>query len=248
MSDSAVSPTAVSKAWQPAPARIAKLDADAHCWLVDVDDPSAALTGKTLSSDERTRAAKFRFDIHRRRFVAARSALREVLGRYLEQAPDSIRFAYGKQGKPFLESGGIGFNVSHSGGFALIAVTSGVEVGVDIERINPERSDEPIARRFFAREEADRLAALPPEERVPSFFRCWTRKEAYIKAVGGGLSVGLSSFTVSFAPGEPAALLSVRGGTAEAARWRMFEIPAPEGYEASLAVDGQPNALRLFRV
>jgi len=243
-----MSSIALSEAWQPDPGGVGEPGEDAHCWLVDVDEPAATQAEETLSSDERTRAAKFRFDIHRSRFVAARSALRKILGRYLKQTPASIRFAYGEQGKPFLESGGVGFNVSHSGGYALIAVTSGVEVGIDIERVNPERSDEPIARRFFASEEADRLAALPAEQRVPSFFRCWTRKEAYIKAVGGGLSVGLSSFTVSFAPGEPAALLSVRGGASEAARWSMYEIPAPKGYEASLAIEGRPNALRLFRV
>ena len=165
-------------------------------WTFDLDAIDLTAVAPVLSSDERDRAARFRFEIHRDRYIAARGALRTVLGELAGAPPESIEFVYGEHGKPTLKSGDFQFNVSHSDHRAVIGVTRAAPVGVDVERINPDRANPDIARRFFAEQEIANLERLHAEEYTNAFFQCWARKEAVLKAVGTGISGGLSSFAV----------------------------------------------------
>jgi 4'-phosphopantetheinyl transferase len=201
------------------------------------DATNIAAMLETLSPVERARARRFRFEVDRRRFVVCRGLLRQILSQWVAERPAQIHFAVNSYGKPFLPDWRVAFNVSHSGGRALIAVTSGRELGVDIERINPAFAQEQIPERYFSRAEVRALRSLPQSEQTSAFFRCWTRKEAYIKARGFGLSMPLDSFDVTLQAELPAAIL--RGGDG----WSLQALPAPEGFAAALAVEGPPARL-----
>jgi 4'-phosphopantetheinyl transferase len=169
----------------------------------------------------------------------------------LDVEPSQLRFRYNRYGKPALAGelaeDWLRFNLSHSHGLALYAFTENREIGVDLEFIRPELAGEEIARRFFSSAEAAELAALPSHLRTEAFFNCWTRKEAYIKARGKGLSLPLDQFDVSLAPGKPAALLRARGEPDESSRWSLTALAPAQGYVAALAVEGHAYQLRCWR-
>lgn len=194
----------------------------------------------TLAEDERSRAARFCLQKDREQYVVTRGILRALLGMYVGENPSRLRFAYTPYGKPSLshecQNLGICFNVSHSGGLAILAFTRNREVGVDIEQIRSDFASQEIAERFFSAREARMLRSLGNEVRDVAFFNCWTRKEAYIKAVGEGLSMPLHQFDVSLAPGEPAALLCTRPDRREALRWNLRELIPGPGFVAAIAV------------
>ena len=237
--------------WKRAPAAPTLGANEVHVWLAVLDALPAGEHIGLLSRDEAARADGFRFARDRERFVGARGLLRELLGRYLGVDPSALRFSYGPRGKPCLETDsrpdGVRFNVSHSGGLALLAFTRGRELGVDLERVRPVPEAESIAESYFSPRESAELARLPPAERPPAFFRCWTRKEAFIKATGDGLSHPLDAFDVTFAPGEPARLLRVDGEPGEAARWWMEGLEPAEGFASALVVDGRPARLACWK-
>lgn len=225
-------------------------DDEVHLWSVDL---AAVASGEqrwqeVLSADERTRAARFRFARDRQYFTATRALLRTILAGYLASEPNELVLRYSEKDKPSLTSAGPGdrieFNVSHSGERALLAVTRGRELGVDVEAIRADFDHEAIAQRFFSINERTQLSTLDISERCLAFFRCWTRKEAYIKATGTGLSLPLHQFDVSLRPGDQNALLATRPDDAEAGRWSLREVPAGEGYLAALCVRGHDWRLR----
>jgi len=195
-----------------------------------------------LAEDERARAARFHHDKDRHCFTATRGALRRILGAYLKADPKLLIFAYSEKEKPALAgleaASGIEFNVSHSGGLSLLAFARGRRVGVDVEQTNRAMDTAAIAARFFSHAEQEQLAALPEGQHVDAFFFCWTRKEAYIKATGKGLSLPLRQFDVSMSPGEQDALLATRPDPLERTRWSMRDIAVPAGYAAALCVSG----------
>jgi 4'-phosphopantetheinyl transferase len=204
-----------------------------------------------LDPAEVARADRFHFEKDRRQFVIGRGLLRTILGRYLNLKPHGLRFGYAAQGKPFLM--GIGdstcrFNLSHSAGVVLIAVTANREPGIDLERIRPEFANETIAEEFFSSQEIAALRRLPAYVQPEAFFNCWTRKEAYLKARADGLSFPLSQFSVSLIPGEPAALLRVHGEPDETARWSLLHLDPGTGYVGALVVEGPRPRLRTFRL
>lgn len=239
--------------WLEGPERPLLGDGEVHVWRsgLEPDAPTLRRLWEILSTDERQRADRFHFERDRGHFVAARGGLREILGRYTGATPQSLRFSYDSFGKPSLNVEDDGtpphFNVSHSGGVALYAVAAGRAVGVDIERVREDFAGLDIARNFFSPHEVAALSALPEGERATAFFDCWTRKEAYIKALGEGLSHPLHLFTVSLTPGRPAALLRTDDDPEEAARWSLVELFPGEGYRAALAFEGELSSLRCWR-
>jgi 4'-phosphopantetheinyl transferase len=197
---------------------------EVHFFSLDLDTSRFL---HVLSSDEHDRAARFRFDVHRNRYIVCRGKLREMLGSHLGVIPTGLAFSYGSHGKPFLAQGEIQFNVSHSHNMGMIAV-SAVEVGCDIERIDPKFADEQIPERFFSPSEVAALRALPVGEQRDAFFRIWTRKEAFIKACGLGVSMGLDTFDVTLAP-DPKLLRGPDG-------WDFHAVNAPHGYAAAVVL------------
>jgi 4'-phosphopantetheinyl transferase len=217
---------------------------EVQVWQAALDEPAPPVEelAATLSPDERERAARFHFERDRRRFVACRGILRAILAPHAGVAADGVRFRYGPRGKPALEpvdeGRGIRFNVSHSDGIALYALTRGREVGVDVERIRPVEDADRIAERFFSVPEREALRDVPFAARLDAFFTCWTRKEAYVKARGEGLGYPLDRFAVSVTPGTTARLWSAGADEQEIARWSLAGLPQAEGYVAALAVEG----------
>src|SRR5579862_2564151 len=206
---------------------IAPLEPDTiHVWRASLDpDPELVRElGALLSDDERDRRDRFRFDRHRTRYVVGRGLLRTLLGRYLDQDPARLRFRYGAHRKPVLPEGAPYFNLAHSESTALFAFSPSFELGIDLELVRPEHADDRIAERFFSPLEVSTLRALADGDRARAFFACWTRKEAFLKARGDGLSLALDSFDVSLAPGQPAALLRTGWSPDEHLRWQLADL------------------------
>ena len=183
---------------------------------------------RLLSEEERARADRFVFAQHKRRFIHGRGRLRQILAGYLGVAPETLAFDASAYGKPTLTvAPALHFNLSHSEDLAALGVSADAELGVDIEWIRPLKED--IANRYFAPRECDALQALPAARQPRAFFECWTRKEAYIKASGEGLSLPLDSFEVAFGPGEEARFLRIDAPASQApADWRLHSFePAP---------------------
>ena len=189
-----------------------------------------------LGPQERERAMRFRFAEHRREFIVCRGTLREILAPYLALHPGRIAFSYNRYGKPYLRDSDIHFNVSHSGGWALQAVARDCEVGIDIERVDARFASDQIPERFFSPREVAQLRALPMSRQTAAFFRCWTRKEAYIKARGLGLALPLDSFDVSVGADDPPALWRAGDWSVQDAAARDFNFPA--GYAAAVVAEG----------
>jgi len=220
-----------------------------HVWEfpLAISESAFARCPEILSEDERARAARFHFEKDARRFVVARSSMRSILAGYTNTAPRDLRFVYAEQGKPSLEQNAadIRFNLSHAGDRAILGVARGREIGVDIEAMREDVEFDKLAERFFSDEERGTLRALPREKKSWAFFRCWTCKEAFLKAQGFGLTRSLSSFDVDLSSG-PARLLATRPDPAEAERWQLFELEAPPGHAAAAAVEGAISALSIL--
>ena len=200
-----------------------------------------------MPRDESERAARFHFQADRERFILAHGCLRGILARYLHCEPRQVIFSVGEFGKPDLvPPQELDFNLSHSGNVALIAVARHRRVGIDVERIRPDMEVESIAGRFFSPAEISELMTLPLDQRPVGFFNGWTRKEAYIKAHGLGLSLPLDSFDVSLTPGKPTALRATRPESGEADHWTLVSINAAPGYAGALAIRGQGLEFRYW--
>jgi 4'-phosphopantetheinyl transferase len=218
-------------------------------WTVRTDPPPAvaARMAQLLSPDETARARRFHGEHLRRAFVTTRGALRVLLGRHAGIAPRDVELVFGPQGKPALRPpAAIAFNVSHSGQVAMFAFTRGCPLGIDVEQVRPVPDMQAIARRFFSAEEALELSQLPgAAERERAFFLCWTRKEAYVKAMGTGLSTPLDGFRVTLRPGESPRLIGVGHRPTAMEDWTLHHLEPAPGYVAALAYR---DALRPLRV
>jgi 4'-phosphopantetheinyl transferase len=223
--------------------KLALPDDEVHVWCISLEQPVSYVQqfGPVLSQGEWSRAERFYFERDQRRFIVTRGMLRIILGQYLAAQPDQIQFRYGSYGKPYLsETFGrlLQFNLAHSHELAVYAFTCGREVGIDLEFIRPMPDAERIAAAFFLPQEIRIWQRLPQHQRLKAFFNGWTRKEAYLKAIGAGLAQPLDQIEVSIEPGKPAHLLSIKGCREEAARWSLESLsPAPD-YVAALAVEG----------
>jgi 4'-phosphopantetheinyl transferase len=228
---------------------------DVHVWRVPLDDDARAESYWSLLSDEeRRRAARFVRDLHRRRFIVAHGALRSILAGYVGAEPTALDFVIGAHGKPALREGTgrppLEFNLSHSDDLALVAIARAHAVGVDLERWSEGVEHLELAERFFSPGERRALRALAHEPDLieAGFFAAWTRKEAYLKATGHGITRGLHHFDVALAPGEPARLIADRLDDDATARWAMFALdPAPR-YSAALVVASPVGEVLQFTV
>jgi 4'-phosphopantetheinyl transferase len=228
-------------AWRSPPADLALGPTDVHVWRLPLAQPREHLAalGRTLNDDERDRARRFYFDRDRNAFTAARGALRTLAGSYTAHPPERLVFGYQAKGKPYLTAppGDLRFNLSHSGDYALLAFTRGRELGVDVERRRPMDDLIAVARTAFSPEEYATLTSLPSREHAVAFFACWSRKEAFIKTTGEGVSQ-LGDFDVNLRPGEPAQLLRVAGVPPASYPWSIHDLPEIPGHAASLVVEG----------
>lgn len=211
-------------------------------WRVCLDQPSGEDSETSvLSGEEIERANRFLFERDRIRFTRCRSALRGLLARYLAIPAPALRFDYLPQGKPQVAAdqnpAGLQFNLSHSANLALIAVADGYQLGVDVEKIRSEVDTAALAERFFSLHERASLRALPDHLRVSGFFACWTRKEAFLKATGDGLSFPLGDFSVTTHPELDPALVEIRGNRETGKQWFLADIEVRDGYRAAVAVD-----------
>lgn len=216
---------------------------EAHVWAVPLHDPPFAREHlhSLLTTLERERVSRFRFEDDRSRAIVGRGMLRMVLGDWTGRPPEEIELVEGPRGRPLLHgegSTGLHFNVAHSGAWVLVGVADGRRIGVDVEQVRPVADMASLVARYFAPGEAAAIASLQGDDRVAAFFDCWTRKEAFIKAVGAGLQFGLDRFEVECRPGRVPAIVSIEGSAEEAARWRLWCGTPATGYRAAVATEG----------
>jgi len=215
---------------------------EAHIWIInlDLEDHQVDFQRRVLSVAEKKRAARFHFERHRRRYIVSQGVVRRILSAYLDAEPNELVYEHGDHGKPALsgqyKNKGFHFNITHSHEIALFAVVKGIEIGVDVEFVREMGDIDGIAGRFFSASEQTSYFSLPKDQRLLGFYNCWTRKEAFIKAIGEGLSYPLEKFDVSLAPSEPAQLLRIETDPAEAFHWTLEAFnPSPE-YIAAVAL------------
>jgi 4'-phosphopantetheinyl transferase len=217
---------------------------EVHIWRTSLNVPLASVESlqEVLVDEEIARARRFYFAKDRQHWIVARATLRTLLGHYLNVAPRKLCFACNEYGKPALLSPVAGqrlhFNLSHSGDLALYAFAYDREVGVDVEQMRANVDYVELATHFFSAYECVALRALPVECQEEAFFLCWSRKEAYIKARGKGLSLPLDQFDVSLAPNEPARLLGSREEPGASERWSLSALFPGAGYAGALVVEG----------
>jgi len=200
-----------------------------------------------LSKEECDRASRFKFQIDKERFILARAILRILSGYFLGLNPKEVRFVYGAYGKPdYAPKQNLKFNISHSGDMIVLGFTLEHELGVDVEKIKTDFDALKLAQNFFSRIEIEALEKLPKNELSRAFFRCWTRKESFIKAEGSGLSFPLDQFAVSLNDNKKAALLSTDWDVGEKSKWSLFSFVPAQGYIGACAVPSKVKTIRYF--
>lgn len=215
-----------------------------HVWAVPQSGATEAFT-QVLSAAERERAGRFHFADHRRRYEISHGALRRILGGYVDADPAALEFETGPRGKPFLAGTGPFFNLSHSAKLAVVGVGS-TELGLDCEKVRDLGSYLQIAEKHFSSDEFRGLSAYPEAERLGAFYRCWVRKEAYIKALGEGLAMALDSFDVTL--GEEPQLLACRDRDEDPCAWTMIDVSPGPGFVAAAALRAAAVTVKRFRL
>jgi 4'-phosphopantetheinyl transferase len=248
-----MSMTSHNRQWNSPTGDLRLSEHEVHIWRASLNTSLSLIhhLQQLLTEDEVVRAGRFAFERDRHHFIVARGILRAILGRYLSIRPGFLRFdtnAYGKpylglpRGKPPLK-----FNLAHSHDLALYAFTHSREVGVDIEYMRADIDYEELAKYSFSQYEQSILRTLPEVAKQQAFFHCWTRKEAYIKARGKGLSIPLDLFDVSLGPGEPPVLINSREDPQETARWSFRDLNPGPGYASALVVEGSEWSLKCWQ-
>jgi len=258
-----------SPSWPLGPTALQLAPGEVHVWRASLDPPPERreLLAARLSAAERARRARFHFERDASRYETGRGILRELLGRYLGERPEALRLAESEHGRPYLReipglrqipgrprpagprsvaSPDFDFNLSHSRDLAVYAFCRGARVGVDVEWVTPLDDMDDLVAINFSRSERETFAALPSAAREPAFFACWTRKEAFVKAIGEGLSHPLDAFDVSLAPGEAPALLRLGRAPNEAVRWSLCALEPAPGCAGALAVEQAPLEVQRF--
>lgn len=225
-------------------------DDEVHVWHFSLDLPEEAFGPllELLDDEEKDRASRFKFPAPRSQYIASHAFLRTVLGRYLQTDSSDIRYRISTHGKPELIEGDLRFNLSHTEGAAVVAIARRRPVGVDVERVRENLEPLELADRFFSRQEAEWLRTQPDSQRIPAFFACWTAKEAYIKACGGGLSIPLAGFSVIPHSGQPELKLEIQGKPDDSERWSMWQLDLGASLRSALAVEGKNLTVRQGRM
>lgn len=221
--------------WQWPPAELGLAEDEVHVWRVGLERPFDPFL-PLLSVAERERAARFHFARDRQRYVVGRGVVRTVLGRYLGADPAALVLDVTKFGKPFLVGQALAFNLSHSRDVGLLAVCRSSVVGVDVEEKRPLSNLLSLAAHVFSPTELETLHTLPPAQQIEAFFNGWTRKEAFIKAIGEGFSYPLTTFDVTLLPQEPAKIVQVGGSAVAAAQWSLHLLPPLPGFASALVL------------
>jgi 4'-phosphopantetheinyl transferase len=235
--------------WPTLPSPPSLHDDEVHVWTAGLDherDRFLSLS-ELLVDEDLERAAGYRIPVVREHFIAARAFLRSVLGGYLHVDPRKVTFHYGPQGKPYLlhPPRQLFFNLSHSHGLALVAVSRNVEVGVDVEKVR-NFNDLGFAERYFTTREVSTLLAVPEHQRTEVFFHAWTRKEAFLKATGEGIAIGLDRVEVALAPWEPVRLVLLDGCPHQAAEWSLSHLSPATEYVGALALKHRRPQVRCW--
>lgn len=232
------------------PPATAAANQEVHVWRVPLNRENCELASlfDLLEPWEKERAWRYRFETHRERFIAGRGSLRVILAQYLGEDPKELKFTYSSNGKPALQIGEdesrLQFNLSHSENLALIAVSTGGSLGIDVEHLRPIPDAEELVARFFSRREQREFSALPKGQRTLAFFNLWTRKEALLKATGEGIAHSLHRVEVTFLPEQAAEFLALPEGAA--ADWHLQELDAAPGFIAALVTREKPELLSYF--
>jgi 4'-phosphopantetheinyl transferase len=237
--------------WELPPAHLSLGEQEVHVWCITVDAATSAFASgqAVLTADEVAKVQRFVFERDRTRALITRALLRILAGRYLQTSPTLLRFTANPYGKPALASPGLPlqFNLSHSANLVLYAFAWQRSLGIDVEYMRTTIDDDELAEYCFSSFERETLSGLSQDEKHVAFYNCWTRKEAYIKARGLGLSLPLNLFDVSLLPGEAAALLRSREDPVEVQRWSMQQLAPGAGYAGALVVEGTDWQLRCWR-
>jgi 4'-phosphopantetheinyl transferase len=229
-------------------------DHEVHIWRTQLDQNQELVQqlAQILSEDERSRSSHFRFDRDRLRFIVGRGVLRTILAKYLNIYPSEVTFCYGAYGKPALPTSGqqrsYQFNLSHSQGLAVYAISLNRSVGIDIEHIRPVEDMQGIVERFFSAHEQDTFAKIPENKKCLSFFQCWTSKEAYLKARGDGLTQALHHIEVSIVPGQNTQLLNIVGNLQEVQRWTLHKFQPLNQFIGVIAVEGSVAQFKYWQL
>lgn len=221
---------------------------EVHVWCIDVGCHTNHMPNlwPILSEDEAKRAKRFKFDVDRNLYVVAHAAMREILASYLDQTPAALLIARTDKGKPYIKASNLHFNLSHSHQFAMLAVSNASPVGVDVEHVrNAPQNIVELAQRFFADKEYHQLKALPVGHQKEAFMKTWTRKEAFVKAIGAGLSFPLQAVLVNVPP-IPASITLLESEYAVSSAWSLSELTVPSGYLATLAVQHAQPSIKYY--
>jgi 4'-phosphopantetheinyl transferase len=238
--------------WPAAPESV-RLDVPGiHVWAASLQVSADTLETlrSLLSPDELERAQRFKFDLHRNRYIAGRGILRSILARYLDVSAKALQFTYSAHQKPQLLAAtipGLQFNLAHSADLAVIAVANAGPLGVDVEELRPVKDAEELVARFFSTRESDLFQSLAPSQKPAAFFNLWTRKEALLKATGEGITGGLNRVEVSFLENEPARLLAIDGASEAAGQWTLSCFKPAAGFIGAVAIQARSAPVQCWK-
>lgn len=239
--------------WQMPPRELRLGQGEIHIWRASLTIPNTEVRElfATLQMEEQRRAQQFAFEHLRRRFVIAHGLLRDILVRYLPAKAEEIRFSYSEFGKPSVvkpqEGRTLNFNMSHSHKWVLIAIAQTRRIGVDVEKIRAELPLTEISQRIFAPEESAALRRLPEGLRPIAFFKCWTAREAYVKATGDGLARSPDTFSVSITPGGDVQRVKDDDAAGQGSVWTLHGLCVDPGYAATLVAEGRDFELHCWQ-
>lgn len=230
------------------PTKLKLSENEIHIWLVDLETQLQNLKAywSYLSKIEQSRAIKFRFESHKNNYIIRTGILRILLSNHLMCQPNEIEFEVGEFGKPKLNNSTLTFNLSHSKSKALIALTQNIEIGIDLEYIDASIDAKTIAIHFFSNDEMKQLYTLNNENLADEFFNIWSKKEAFIKAIGTGLTYPLDAFDVSLDTLEKKALTRIKNSTKEAQKWNLFSIKTFNNYAGAIAYKGKAKQIHYY--